>query len=221
MPGAECAVSGKGQVNHDRHADWGCALGTSGSAAAHEASSNALRPIAVLDWAASGTLRNDLSSCRSIARARRCESPICLGIKWQLAVHRAERTIRRLARVLLTALGMSTNTRDSKRRAEGTVLVIGGSGGMSSLYRNVVEKQGLVLRHYENRLPSDARRSVGKVALIVIMIGMVSHALLQQVRSMPMDGAPVVYLRTASVSALRAAVAGWNDARPALHQGLS
>jgi len=177
--------------------------------------------VGVLDLAASGTLRNDLSSCRSVARARRCRSPICLGIKWQLAVHPEERTIRRLARVLLIVLGMSTNTRDSKRRAEGTVLVIGGSGGMSSLYRNVVEKQGLALRHYENRLPSDARRSVGKVALIVIMIGMVSHALLQQVRSMPMDGTPVVYLRTASVSALRAAVAGWNDARPALHQGLS
>jgi hypothetical protein len=123
-----------------------------------------------------------------------------------------ECSIHKLARALLIVLGMSDNTRDSKRRVEGTVLVIGGSGGMSSLYRDVVEKQGWSLRHYENRLPSGARRSAGKIALIVIMVGMVSHALLQQVRSMPTDGAQVVYLRTASVSALRSAVAEWSDA---------
>lgn len=108
---------------------------------------------------------------------------------------------------MLNSSGMNATKMGSKRRDEGTVLVIGGSGGMSSLYREVVENQGWSLRHYENRVPTAARRSAGKIALIVVMAGMVSHALLQQVRSMPTDGAPVVYLRTASVSALKAAVA--------------
>lgn len=87
-----------------------------------------------------------------------------------------------------------------------TVLVIGGSGGMSDRYRDVVEEHGCSLRHYENRLPSGARRDIGKVALVVIMVGMVSHALRDQVRGLESE-APVVYLRTASVSALRGAVA--------------
>ncbi|MCY1076012.1 hypothetical protein [Archangium lansingense] len=35
---------------------------------------------------------------------------------------------------------------------------------------------------------------------------MVSHALRDQVRSLAVDGAPIVYLRSASVSALRGVV---------------
>jgi hypothetical protein len=91
-------------------------------------------------------------------------------------------------------------------RSSQTVLVIGGSGGMSERYRDVVEKRGLSLRHYENKLPSGARRDLGKVALIVIMVSMVSHALRDQVRSLAVEDAPVIYLRSASVSALRGAV---------------
>lgn len=93
-----------------------------------------------------------------------------------------------------------------RKREEQAVLVIGGSGGMSSRYRDVVEKHGWSLRHYENRVPPGARHSVGKVALIVIMVTMVSHALRDQMESLAADGAPVVYLRSASVSALRAAI---------------
>jgi hypothetical protein len=95
---------------------------------------------------------------------------------------------------------------DKKRRAEQTVLVIGGSGGMSSRYRDVVEEQGWSLRHYENRLPPGARRDAGKIALVVIMVSMVSHALREQVRGLGLGEAPVVYLRSASASALRGAV---------------
>ncbi len=62
-----------------------------------------------------------------------------------------------------------------RRREEQTVLVIGGSGGMSSRYRDVVEKHGWSLRHYENRVPPGARHGVGRIALIVIMVTMVSH----------------------------------------------
>jgi hypothetical protein len=90
-----------------------------------------------------------------------------------------------------------------------TVLVIGGSGGMVSCYRDVVEERGLSLRHYENRVPPGARRGAGKVALVVIMVSMVSHSLRDQVRSLAIEGAEVVYLRSASVSALRGAMEQW------------
>ncbi|WP_437782017.1 DUF2325 domain-containing protein [Sorangium sp. So ce1097] len=95
---------------------------------------------------------------------------------------------------------------NDRKREEQTVLVIGGSGGMSSRYRDVAEAHGLSLRHYENRVPPGARRGVGRIALIVIMVTMVSHALRDQMHSLAEEGAPVVYLRSASVSALRAAL---------------
>lgn len=85
-------------------------------------------------------------------------------------------------------------------------MVVGGSGGMSSRYREVVERHGVELRHFENRVPASARRDAGKIALVVIMVGMVSHALRDQAQSLAEGDAPVVYLRSASVSALRAAV---------------
>lgn len=91
-------------------------------------------------------------------------------------------------------------------RSGRTVMVIGGSGGMSSRYRDVVERHGASLRHFENKVPASARRDAGKIALVVIMVSMVSHALREQAQSLAEDDAPVVYLRSASVSALRAAV---------------
>jgi hypothetical protein len=90
--------------------------------------------------------------------------------------------------------------------AKASVIVVGGSGGMSERYREVVEERGLELRHFENRVPSGTRRILGKVAAVVVMVGMVSHALRDQAKALVDDGAPVVYLRTASVSALRGAV---------------
>lgn len=86
------------------------------------------------------------------------------------------------------------------------VLIIGGHGGMSEHYRAVVEKKGLVLRHYEKRVPPGMRHTIGKVAAVIIMAGMVSHTLRDQVRGLVPENAPIVYLRTPSVSALRAAV---------------
>ncbi len=85
-------------------------------------------------------------------------------------------------------------------------MVIGGSGGLSSHYRSVVERHGASLRHYENKVPASARRETGKIALIVIMVGMVSHALRDQAQGLADGSAEVVYLRSASVSALRAVV---------------
>ncbi len=89
---------------------------------------------------------------------------------------------------------------------EQTVLVIGGNGGMSDRYREVVESHGLSLRHFEKKIPSGVRRNGGKIALIVIMVTVVSHALREQAQSLADGEAQVVYLKSPSVSSLRAAV---------------
>ena len=88
----------------------------------------------------------------------------------------------------------------------GTVLLIGGSGGMSERYREVAAERGLLLRHFETRVPPGMRRTIGKVAAVIVIAGMVSHSLRDQAKGLVPEGAPIVYLRTASVSALRAAV---------------
>ena len=103
---------------------------------------------------------------------------------------------------------MKPATTDSKASTGQTVLVIGGSGGLSGRYRDIVEEHGCSLRHNEDKVPPGARRRLGRVALVVIMVGMVSHALRDQVKGL-VDDAPVVYLRTASTSALRAAIERW------------
>jgi hypothetical protein len=77
---------------------------------------------------------------------------------------------------------------------------------MSGRYRDVVEKHGWSLRHYESRVPPKARRGVGRIALIIIMVTMVSHSLREQLASLAHEGAPVIYLRSASISALKAAL---------------
>ena len=91
--------------------------------------------------------------------------------------------------------------------AKAAVVVVGGSGGMSDRYRAVVEERGLELRHFENRVPNGKRHMLGRVAAVIVMVGMVSHSLRDQVKGLVSDDAPVVYLRSASVSALRSAVA--------------
>ncbi|WP_394825623.1 DUF2325 domain-containing protein [Pendulispora albinea] len=91
--------------------------------------------------------------------------------------------------------------------AKGAVIVVGGSGGMSDRYREIVEERGLELRHFEKRVPNGTRGTIGRVAAVIIMVSMVSHALRDQAKSLVPNDAPVVYLRTASVSALRNAVA--------------
>lgn len=78
---------------------------------------------------------------------------------------------------------------------------------MSDRYRAIVEDRGLELRHFENRVPNGTRRILGRVAAVIVMVGMVSHSLRDQVKGIVPDDAPVVYLRSASVSALRNAVA--------------
>jgi hypothetical protein len=95
----------------------------------------------------------------------------------------------------------------SRPSSKGSVVVVGGSGGMSERYREIVEARGMELRHFENRVPNGTRRILGKVAAVIVIVGMVSHSLRDQVKDLVSEDAPVVYLRTASVSALRTAVA--------------
>jgi len=95
----------------------------------------------------------------------------------------------------------------SNSATKGSIVVVGGSGGLSERYRAIALERGLELRHFENRVPNGTRRILGKVAAVIIMVGMVSHSLRDQVKGLVSDDAPVVYLRSASVSAMRNAVA--------------
>lgn len=106
-------------------------------------------------------------------------------------------------------------TRNTTREARAAVIVVGGSRGMSERYRDVVEERGLELRHFEKRVPGGTRRILGRVAAVVVMVGMVSHALRDQAKALVDDDAPVVYLRSASASALRGALAALEAPQPA------
>jgi hypothetical protein len=135
------------------------------------------------------------------------------GNKGRSRVHPPQTARATVARALLDAWGMEKRQEAGERehggRAKQTVLVIGGSGGMSNRYRDVVESHGLALRHYENRLPPGARRTQGSVGLVIVMVSMVSHSLRDQAQNLAGVGASIVYLRSASVSALRSAVEQW------------
>jgi uncharacterized protein YgbK (DUF1537 family) len=92
-------------------------------------------------------------------------------------------------------------------RAKQTVLVVGGNGGLTDRYREVAAEHGWDLVHYEKKVPQGARHGIAQVALVVVVVGMVSHTLRDQVKNLSTANAPIVYVRTASASALRAAVA--------------
>ena len=109
---------------------------------------------------------------------------------------------------------MTRNTSNTSKEHRAAVIVVGGSGGMSERYRDVVEERGLELRHFETRVPGGTRRILGRVAAVVVMVGMVSHALRDQAKALVDDDAPVLYLRSASASALRGALAALEPARP-------
>ncbi len=83
------------------------------------------------------------------------------------------------------------------------VVIVGGHGGLSARYRQVVEAKGWQLRHYETKIPAGARRNLGRIALVVVVATMVSHALRQQVFDAIGRNVHVVYVSSPSVSALR------------------
>ena len=95
-----------------------------------------------------------------------------------------------------------------------TVVLVGGCGGLAGRYRDVLEERGLALRHFEKRVPNGTRRTLGRIAAVFVVVGMVSHSLRDRVKELTSSDTPVVYLRTASVSALRAAVDDLEASRP-------
>lgn len=89
-----------------------------------------------------------------------------------------------------------------------TMVIVCGHGGMLDRYREVVERRGWSLKHFEQRIPQGFRHSAGEVDLVVVMLDKVSHALRDQINALVAGAAKVIYLRSSSVSALRAAVEG-------------
>ncbi len=85
------------------------------------------------------------------------------------------------------------------------MLLIGGNGGRSALYRGAAASLGCDLLHIEKgTLPPTPPR----VALIVVVASVCSHPLREAAaRLAELRSIPIVYLRTASVSALRKALA--------------
>jgi hypothetical protein len=99
-----------------------------------------------------------------------------------------------------------SNSNTSTRPGQGdAVVVLGGHGGLASRYREVVEARGLSLQHYEQRVPRKAKSGSERIALVVVMVTMVSHNLAASAATIA-AGARLVYLKSPSVSALRAAV---------------
>lgn len=100
----------------------------------------------------------------------------------------------------------STPSEPNESSKSTTVVLVGGNGGMSDRYREVAEERGLRIKHFEKKIPAGARRSLGRVAAVFVVVSMVSHSLRDHAKEIAASDAPVVYLRSASVSALRAAV---------------
>lgn len=102
-----------------------------------------------------------------------------------------------LARGLLWAVDMKPE--------QDTLLLVGGSGGLASRYRDIARTHGFALCHYEQRL--SRKRAACKAALIVVIVSMVSHPLREQAqRIATREHTPILYLRSASPSALRQAL---------------
>ena len=104
----------------------------------------------------------------------------------------------------------SAKDQESKIRSgerSNTIVIVGGHGGMTAKYRETVERCGWKLRHFERTVPAGTRRKLGNVAMVVVFASMVSHALLQQITDSVGRDVRIVYLRTASVSTLRTALA--------------
>jgi hypothetical protein len=71
---------------------------------------------------------------------------------------------------------------------ESTVVLVGGNGGLFDRYREALEERGLRVRHFEKRVPPGARRSLGRVAAIFVVVSMVSHSLRDSVKDLADDG---------------------------------
>lgn len=92
------------------------------------------------------------------------------------------------------------------RRSRGTVIILGGKGGAEPRYRAVAAEHGYELEHYEQRVPPKTRTNKARVAFVIVMVSMISHPLMEHAKRLAGDGTSVVYLRSASLSAIREAL---------------
>jgi hypothetical protein len=100
--------------------------------------------------------------------------------------------------------GMTTHTsQDSGRDA---VVILGGKGGLEARYREAIESHGYDFWYFEKRVPSRHVPSLGKIAMVIVMVTMISHPLMVQARALAASGARIVYLKSPSISAVRQTV---------------
>jgi hypothetical protein len=107
---------------------------------------------------------------------------------------------------------------DSAAQGRDTVVIIGGKGGLEARYREAVEGSGYELRYYEDRLPKKLSANASKIALVIVVVTMVSHPLMNRARELAGDRARIVYLKSASSSAVRQTLFSHDSTMPA-HSG--
>jgi hypothetical protein len=90
---------------------------------------------------------------------------------------------------------------------QGTVVIVGGKGGLESRYRETVESYGYDLCYFEKRVTSKHVPAGKKIAMVIVMVTMISHPLMVQARALASEGARLVYLKSPSISAVRDTVA--------------
>lgn len=100
------------------------------------------------------------------------------------------------------------NTHPSRFHGRDTIVIIGGKGGLEARYREAVEASGYDFRFYEARVPNKLAPEAGKIALVIVIVTMVSHSLLARARELAGDHTRIVYLKSASSSAVRQTVSG-------------
>lgn len=91
----------------------------------------------------------------------------------------------------------------------GTVVIIGGKGGLEAHYREAIERSGYHFRFYEDRLPHKLVFRSARIAIVIVIVTMVSHPLMSRARDLAQTDARtrIVYLKSPSISAVRRAVA--------------
>ena len=87
-----------------------------------------------------------------------------------------------------------------------TVVIIGGKDSLQAHYRAAVEKNGYQLRSYETRVPTKCGPAASKIALVIVMVTMVSHPLMMRARALAGEQGRIVYLKSPSITSLRATV---------------
>jgi hypothetical protein len=106
--------------------------------------------------------------------------------------------------LLAMGAGMTTHTRHDNGRD--AVVIFGGKGGLEARYREAIESSGYDFWYFETRVPQRHVPALGKIAMVIVMVSMISHPLMVQARALASQGARIVYLKSPSISAVRQTV---------------